>query len=530
MLSFNQHPNAETVAFKLLKYSKINIDPAIIAAEMELHPEYPSLLAISDVLISLGIPNNAFRIEADKINSVICPFIAYVQSNGGEFWVVTEINRNYFSVSNEKWEKHQLETETFKKFFGGIVLTIDPGSTSVNAGILTKFSSVFKNWLLTAGFLLVLASALIFHSDYLSNFSWQLLTLTLIKSAGLTTSILLLIQSIDSNNPLIQKLCQSEGKTDCNTILSSKAAKIFNWLSWSEVGFFYFSGTFFLLLFGDYSPAVWLILVILNVVSLPYTFYSIYYQAKIARQWCILCCTVQALLWLEFVPLIISAFKQPLALPGLQVLSAVFISFLIPVILWAVLKPLLLKLQELRPLKQQLSLFKYNHDLFSRLLTAQPQYAPPDKEWSIVLGNEEASNIITLVTNPYCSACAITHKKLDDLLNQNNNIQARIVFIEPTTDDDLKTTVIHHLMALNENADKSHVKQALHDWYGQKQKNYNDWAKVYPVQLNTANFYKLDKNYEWCQVAEVTATPTILLNGYRLPPMYQLTDLKYMLQ
>jgi len=31
-------------------------------------------------------------------------------------------------------------------------------------------------------------------------------------------------------------------------------------------------------------------------------------------------------------------------------------------------------------------------------------------------------------------------------------------------------------------------------------------------------------------MAEVTATPTLLLNGSRLPDLYQLTDLKYMLE
>ncbi|MDB5136130.1 MAG: Vitamin epoxide reductase family protein, partial [Mucilaginibacter sp.] len=35
---------------------------------------------------------------------------------------------------------------------------------------------------------------------------------------------------------------------------------------------------------------------------------------------------------------------------------------------------------------------------------------------------------------------------------------------------------------------------------------------------------------EWCDMAEVVATPTILLNGYRMPNLYQLPDLKYMLE
>ncbi|TWJ01536.1 thioredoxin-like protein [Mucilaginibacter frigoritolerans] len=530
MLSFTKHPNAEAAVFKLLKYLKINIEPELISSEMFRHPDYPSMLAISDVLNALNIENAAFRVEAEEIDSVPCPFIAYAKSNGGEFWVVTEINKDFLLVSSEKWEKHKLETEAFKKIFGGIVLTAEPSNAFTKTTTFATFLSEFKTLLLAIGLLLVLASALVFHSTYFTTITWQSLALALFKTAGLVTSVLLLIQSIDGNNPLIQKLCQNKGKTNCNAILSSKAAKVFDWLTWSEVGFFYFSGTWLLLLFSNGSTAIWQVLALLNLVSLPYTFYSIYYQARVAKKWCVLCCTVQALLWLEFVPLLSVAFKSPLIIPDAGVWSAVIISFLLPIILWAFVKPLFLEIQQLPPLKKQLRTFKYNNDLFNQLLTSQPKYAQPDEEWSIVLGNVEANNIITMVTNPYCPPCSATHKLLDDLLNQNGDIQARIVFTAQNIDDDIKTPVSRHLMALNANADKANVKQALHDWYEQKQKNYNEWAKIYPVQLNEADFYKLDKQHEWCQMAEVTATPTLLLNGYRLPQIYQLPDLKYMLQ
>ena len=85
-------------------------------------------------------------------------------------------------------------------------------------------------------------------------------------------------------------------------------------------------------------------------------------------------------------------------------------------------------------------------------------------------------------------------------------------------------------MALNELPDKTIVKRALHDWYAQKQKDYNTWAKIYPIELNESNYYKLDNQKDWCAMAEVVVTPTLLLNGYRLPDAYQLPDLKYMLE
>jgi len=87
------------------------------------------------------------------------------------------------------------------------------------------------------------------------------------------------------------------------------------------------------------------------------------------------------------------------------------------------LKPLFLKVQQSQPLKAQLRKFKYNTELFNQMLTTQPKYTQPDDAWSIVLGNVEANNIITMVTNPYCQPCSKTHKLLDELLEQNGNIQ-----------------------------------------------------------------------------------------------------------
>ena len=356
--------------------------------------------------------------------------------------------------------------------------------------------------------------------------------LTVFKTAGLITSILLLVQSIDSNNPLVQVLCGGGGKKDCNAILSSKAAKVFEGLSWSEVGFYYFGGTWLLLLFGGNTPLTWQVLAVLNIVSLPYTVYSIYYQARVAKQWCVLCCTIQALLWLEFTPIILKA--VPAFTTGNTITAAssalVITCLLLPVLLWAMLKPLFLKLQQLPPLKQQLRKFKYNAGLFNTMLNAQAKYTQPEEEWSIVLGNVEANNSITMVSNPYCPPCAKMHQSLDELLEQNGNVKAHIVFTANNTDKDIKTPVSRHLMALNNLPDKTIVRRALNDWYEQKQKNYEAWAKVYPVELKETEYYKIDRQRDWCQMAEVTATPTMLLNGYRLPDLYQLPDLKYMLE
>jgi uncharacterized membrane protein/glutaredoxin len=527
MLSLMDYQNTDAVVIKILKMLSINIDSSAIVAELETHPDYPSLLAISDVLNAFNIGNKAFRVQFEELKHVNCPFLAHTNLNGGEFVVVNKMDALYITLSKSKG-KHKLGIEEFKKQFSGVILCVEaPEEPTVYKKTFT-FDKFFAGPITFAVVLLMFFNIVIFNTNYLSAISWQTFSLTLFKSTGLITSILLLLQSIDRNNSIVQKFC-SGNKSDCNSILSSKAAKVVDGLTWSEVGFFYFAGTWLLEIFGNHSVATTQFLGILNIISLPYTFYSVYYQAKIAKQWCVLCCTIQLLLWLEFIPSV-TAFKFPFTPPSYAELSSWLVALASPVLFWEIIKPIYFRIKQLQPLKQQLRQFKYNTELFNTVLNAEPSYAMPDENWCIVLGNVEANTSITIVSGPYCPPCAHTHKLLDDLLKQRGDVQARIVYITNNSGKDRNTPVVKHLMALNALPDKTIIKHALHDWYNQKQKDYKAWAKVYPVQINETDSYKLDKQTAWCKMANVVATPALFLNGTRIPDIYKLSDLKYMLE
>jgi uncharacterized membrane protein/protein-disulfide isomerase len=538
MFSLIAIPNVEAAVINLLKTLGLNISHEDVIKELDKHPDYPSLLAVSDVLTSLQVENAAFRVDFDELGDVPIPFLAHVKTNGGDLVLIKKIENDRYHLASDKWDNHKVGADEFKNMYNGVVLTAESSGKPPAMVSAINFWKQLNPPALFAGTLLMLAAALVFHTGYVQALSWQLALLTLVKTVGLLTSLLLLVQSIDSNNPLVQVLCQTQGKTDCNAILSSKAAKAFWGFSWSEIGFFYFAGTWLLLLFGGSSPAVWQTIAVLNFISLPYTIYSIYYQWRIAKQWCVLCCAVQAILWLEFIiPMLLNPFsfgegwgEASFGWSDASALSAIFICLLTPLILWLALKPVLMKLQTLQPLKQQLRKFKYNTELFNQMLTTQSKFTQPDEAWCIVLGNVEANNIITMITNPYCPPCAKTHKLLDELLLQRGDIQARIIFTATNSENDIKTPISRHLVALNEMPDKIKVKQALNDWYEQKQKNYETWAKLYPVALNGIEYDKIDRQKAWCKTAGVTVTPTLLLNGYRLPDLYQLSDLKYMME
>jgi len=527
MLSSKNLTNQQKALFKLLNYSGIPINSDLVNEELQKHPDFPSLLAICDVLTALNIPNRAFSATFEELQNLQCPFLAHTDGGDDGLVIVTQVAKDHIYFATDKSEKRRLSREAFKATFSGVVLMVEP-SENYNSGISLKsrVTAIKMPAILTA-LILAFISTLVFHTGYFTNLAWQTILLTIFKSAGLVTSVLLLVQSIDSNNSLVQAICQSGGKTDCNAILSSKAANVFEGLTWSEVGFFYFGGTWLLLIFGGGSNFVWLVLALLNFISLPYTVYSIYYQARVAQKWCILCCTVQALLWLEFIPLINNFGKSlhaPDALKMGEDFSMLFTCIATPVILWVLMKPMFIKMQQFAPLKEQLRAFKYNSDLFNKMLTDQPKYALPDTDCCIMMGDERAENIFTLVSNPNCPPCAKTHQVMEELLNHNGNIQARIIF---TTDRN--HPVSSRLMALNALPDKKIVIRAMHDWYEKKQKNVEEWQAAYPVELDQNDISKLDRQKDWCTFAEITFTPTLLLNGYRLPHLYALSDLKYML-
>ncbi|MDB5156104.1 MAG: hypothetical protein JWR50_811 [Mucilaginibacter sp.] len=537
---FTRYQNPTAAILLLLKKTGNYVSPEAIISELEKHPDHTSLAAISEVLSNFNINNDAYRVTADDNLKHQCPFIAHTKINNGDFILVSKIKEGHVYVSGDRWTNRRLTWKEFKQIFNGVVLTAQHGNLSTAVQIQNKLKSAGPQFIAQVC-LIMLVMAFVVHRPYFTHADWRVLLFAFFKTIGLITSILLLVQSTGSNNPLLQKLCKAGGKTDCNAILSSKAAKVpvavgIEGLSWSEVGFFYFAGTWLLLFFCTELRLAWQSLFVLNLLSLPYTFYSVYYQARVAKQWCVLCCIVQAVLWLEAVGLMLCRIASPPMFAGFgpnaapwQNLPDVFACLLLPLALWAIIKPIALKLQQLPALKAQLHQFKYNTMFFNSLLVNQPRYQNPGEGWSIVLGNLQASQVVTMASNIYCTPCSEAHGVLHQWLNKNDDLQFRIIFNVPPDANDKRTMVCSHFMALNGLPDKTIIKQALYDWHTQKQKNYQNWAKLYPVKIRDTCFEALQQQHAWCKRANITVSPTFFVNGFLLPEHYRLQDLTYML-
>ncbi|AMR32030.1 hypothetical protein A0256_11665 [Mucilaginibacter sp. PAMC 26640] len=369
---FHQTANPEAVLRQFLNLLGLSVSKEQLTNEISIHPDYPNLLALNDVANNFGAAANAYRISADDLMEVPCPFIAHTRKKGSEFMLVTAINENEITLTDHLRKKYKTKLSDFTSIFNDVVLIAE--TVSETAKIASPFKLLSdENKAAIAFFLAFTCFAFAIGLHFIPAVAgWILPVVALLKTAGLAVSVLLLIQSIDKNNPLVQTLCGGGGKTYCNAILTSNAANVFEGLTWSEVGFFYFTSTWLAVLFGGGNLALLQLLAVLNIISLPYTFYSIYYQWRIAKQWCVFCCAVQALLWLEFIPLV-SVLGQPFQILNFSGVIGLLICLSAQVAAWWLLKPLILKVQQLQPLKTQLQKVKYNIQQFNRLLQEQPK-------------------------------------------------------------------------------------------------------------------------------------------------------------
>lgn len=524
--------NISITLFKYLQYLKIPITKSAISHELEKHPDSNSLLAISEVLEYWNVANEAFKIQEDKLADIPVPFIVFLDQNDGEFALVNEVDKEFVTLSNNRWNKHKMQRTMFESVFNSTVLIAekseDAGLQDYEQKRRQELINEYRVPFIITAFVVLLLLSLNLQPSYLKNITVSVAILTLLKSAGIIISILLLIQSIDSNDPLISRLCKIGRKFNCNSILSSPASNLIKGISWSEVGFCYFTGTFLLLIFNSTSPVLMGTLALFNLLCLPYTFFSVFYQWKIAKAWCPFCVSVQAIFWLEFFAFLpVSKSLSHLQLLTMADVSAMVICFLLPSLLWAFVKPFALKTKELESVNSDLVSFKYKRDIFEYQLSNQAQYELLGRENSIIIGNSGFENVITVVSNPYCVACKKAHVLLDELISVKDNVTLQLVFSDwdAVTDPDRKA--VKYFLGLSNIVENMSL--PIRHWYHAKGDQYKALTGSFPdADLGSAQEI-LENQRNWCDRTNIVATPTIFINGRRLPYGYQIEDLKYLM-
>lgn len=301
MINIANQNNSIAVTQQLLQSLSVNFTKHKVEDSLLQNPDYPSIAAVHDVLQEYKVDNMVLQVEKEKLEEIPVPFIAHLRGKTNGFITVTKVSDNniYYTAAQSLSKIKAMGRPDFEKDWSGVSLLAEKTEQSGEKDFETnlKWERVLQwrmPFLISATVLLL---GLLISSA--TGFTVGYALLTLLKLAGVIITGLLLWYEIDKTNPFLQKVCSGSKTTNCNAILQSKAAKLFGVLSWSEIGFFYFAGGL-LFVISRYEGSAQ-ILAWLNLFALPYTIFSIYYQWRIAKQWCPLCLAVQALLVTESV-------------------------------------------------------------------------------------------------------------------------------------------------------------------------------------------------------------------------------------
>lgn len=534
-LSFQS--NLTGLAYKFFQLTGIPVSKTTLKKELEEHPYYPSLYSLNQVFSRFGVENEAFEVDADKFADFEPPFFAYyTEEDSGKFFVlVTQANGNTVTYMPDGGKTVTINRDEFIKNFQHVIFAAEKhpesGEKEYTASIKAEQAQRNKQYIkyTALAFLAALLFGQFFYS--LGSFSWTAFVISLAKLAGIAVTALLLGYEIgDKSNSFVKNICSSGRQFNCDAVINSRASRILGF-SWGEVGFFYFSSTCLFLLFPGMAFAEKLpFLAGASLLAAPYIIFSVYYQWRIVKQWCPLCLMVQGVLAIECIWSVFY-FTSPggitLTTPVVVIAALIAIALFIPLTAWQMLKPMLEKARTSTIYRQAYARLQHHPDVIKSLIGQQDAAPGGWENIGITLGNASAPNTIIKVCNPYCGPCARAHAVMEELVNHNKEVKVKIIFTTTNSEHDRGAPVVRHLLAIQEKGREDDLENALDDWYLAEKKNYESFSAKYPMNgtLQTQD-EKIEEMSSWCKKAGIHYTPTIYVNGRRLPEDYDATILK----
>lgn len=533
--AFNSNLKHVALAYKRLL--NINVTDSTLLIDIEENPFFPTLLSISDTLDRYNVNNSAYNFTLEEFSDLNAPFVTIIDipEVGRDFVLVTKITDSVVSYIYGRNKAEKMDRLKFIQRFKNVVLFAEPDQNSGEKNFLDQLkiekTEKIKNKSWFAA--IITLFVLIFVINLTSANALAYTIISILKLAGVTIAALLLAYDLDQNNTFVKNLCGTGTTTGCDAVLNSEAAKFFG-IGWSEIGFFYFTFTSLLLFTPGFSfiyKAGWLSL--FNAIAAPYIIFSIYYQLFIIKQWCPLCLTVQAILSAELIWNIlyfwIPVHSFLFLVPGsiMPLLQIIFLA-LLPIVIWYSLKPYLVKAKDYNTYKSAFKRLQNNPEIFRSLLMQQPKAADNWQSLGIDLGNPNASNTIIEVCSTSCNPCGEAFSKMEKLIKDHKNIKLKVIFTG--SKDDYSAPIVRHLLAVATQNSILKTEQAIHDWYFTFKQDYATFAAKYPVNEElTPQNAKIDAMSLWCSKSEIIHTPTIFVNGYRIPENYNIDELIFIL-
>jgi uncharacterized membrane protein len=515
--------NAYKVTEYIISRLNVNVTKSTIRYTLNKHVDFPSLLSLSDSLDEWGISNAAIRLDnLSQLQELPTPYIAPSSREKGAYLIVEAINAgkitHYEPVSSLRVTEPIID---FSKHWSGVVLLTEKneksGEVEYKANRLKEIVNNIKLIFVVLSLILIALFLLNNIKKNLTEVGWIWL---LTKSMGSIISLFLVQKYLGINSNFTNSICNLTGKNNCDSVLNSPGGSIGGYISLSEVGLIYFIGGFIQIIFACWQPNIFYLVNIIAILALPFIIFSLYYQAVILHKWCFLCLSILAVLAAEGVMAIVTITKLS---TSFALYYWLITGFLIPICLWIILKPTIKEAINVKYLRQKLDKLQTNYNLFDALLKQQdiaPEWLPNSV---ISFGDPKSKFSITVALNPFCKPCATIFEVLKKLLHGWISLKVNIIIVACDGNKSNTYKLLKHLISL-QIEDKA--EDALSDWFLAPKKDYLIWASKWPTNLELISDNEVDQHCIWSKQAQIKATPSVYINGYKLPPQYELENLR----
>ena len=483
------------------------------------HPYYNSLFGISQMLFVYNIENTAIELnKKEDIHLLDMPFVACFQN---DFVLVYKITRDKVYYKTAEYDIN-ISLDLFYEQFTGIVLIAEKTDNTIEPDYgknqqKERFNITLRV-ALSVSIIALIAGIYLYNHLYVNL--WEQFAI-LINFAGIYVGFLLTKKSLHIQSKQADRICSLFKQSSCNNILESKDAKFLGLIGWSEIGLGYFASNILILLF---IPSLISYYAIINIFTLPYSFWSVWHQKFKAKQWCPLCLIVQLLLWLIFMINIL--FKNVFHIDSLNVTSILllFANYSLPLIIVSMLLPILTKARQATSLTQSFNSLKMKDEVFSATLQKQIKLEVTKATSQILFGNKNADFLITVVTNPLCGPCARLHAHIDKLLNRYRE-QICVQYIFTHFEGDENKLGVQRLIAIYQNYEMGESQKIYKEWYDIEIPKIKQFEEKYNIDIKSQKVInEKQKHDNFTKTNGITLTPTILINGYLLPIEYSIED------
>lgn len=498
-----------------LNYPKYYAD--YICDEIEDYPYCDTLDAFSYALEKYGIENSGVSSSINILEEkAIFPVIAYLNYNKASFVIIKKIDSTGVWIASGK-KDICVDRIFFDRIFTGYCIILDVNSKlKISRKDFLKWFLVHHSKWVGLG-----ASALLISSRlYFSNNLWEVV-FVLIYGIGFFICLLIFKEEIGIKSQLSSLLCNNKvEQISCKSILHSEASSFLGILSWSDIGIAYFSTLFLSVMLLGFN-LVYSSLVVFSFITFPYTFYSVFFQWKIANIWCPLCLIVQALFIIQ---LILSIILLPIF--DFNIIICIMIILLGVTILsiWLTIKPVIINSKKYPDVRKKFNLLKQK--ILQRDLFATNIMINNLEGVNQIYYNNECENTITFVFSPLCVPCV---NMINSLLNiiSNYNLNLRIIFIakEYRLNDEIPI-IAFFIEKFLEAPNKLLI--ALKQYANNFSILNLKWKKhktniIYKKQIESI----INVHKKWYNVCGFVGTPVILFNNMQIPPLYTIDDLEY---